>query len=290
MDILKLYYFRAVSQTEHISKAAEKMHITQPALSKAVALLEDEIGAPLFDRVGRRIYLNTYGKAFLPYAEAMLSAYEEGTRAVNEIACTSNTIIRLQTNISSDRYLVKLLHNFRKQNPDITFDIIKNYSKSKFLNNCDFYIHATGIKLNKCISVPLFTEEILLGVPVSHRLACKERIDLKEVKEESFITLNRSSSWTEEIMDYCFQAGFKPQFSYLCDANELLAKLIAEGEGIGFLPAESWGEYPPGVKLLHIDRPVCQRSYYLSWQAEKPETPVIVQFRDYILQCFQKSD
>ena len=78
MDILRLRYFRAVAQTENISQAAEKLLISQPALSKAISLLEDEVGVALFQRSGRRIALNEYGHAFLKYAELAIDAVDRG--------------------------------------------------------------------------------------------------------------------------------------------------------------------------------------------------------------------
>ena len=66
MEMLQLKYFVTVARLEHMTKAAEELHIAQPALSKTIARLEEDLGAPLFERQGRQIRLNPYGKAFLP--------------------------------------------------------------------------------------------------------------------------------------------------------------------------------------------------------------------------------
>ena len=155
MDILRLRYFRAVAQTENISQAAEKLLISQPALSKAISLLEDEVGVALFQRSGRRIALNEYGHAFLKYAELAIDAVDRGVSAVREIENPSTAPIRLQTNITGELYLIELIRSFRRAHPGATFEVIKNYTKSKFLYDCDLYIHAVNIPLNKCASLPL---------------------------------------------------------------------------------------------------------------------------------------
>ncbi|GKH47982.1 LysR family transcriptional regulator [uncultured Anaerotruncus sp.] len=287
MDILRLRYFRAVAQTENISQAAEKLLISQPALSKAISLLEDEVGVALFQRSGRRIALNEYGHAFLKYAELAIDAVDRGVSAVREIENPSTAPIRLQTNITGELYLIELIRSFRRAHPGATFEVIKNYTKSKFLYDCDLYIHAVNIPLNKCASLPLFTEELVLGVPAGHPLAAYDHIPLRMARNEEFIGLIRSTSWTEETNGFCFQAGFKPNVVYTCDGTEMVAKLIAAGEGVGFLAAQSWGAFPEGVKLLHLDDPLCSRSYNLSWQIDKPFTPLAEQFREHILAYFK---
>lgn len=246
MDILRLRYFRAVAQTENISQAAEKLLISQPALSKAISLLEDEVGVALFQRSGRRIALNEYGHAFLKYAELAIDAVDRGVSAVREIENPSTAPIRLQTNITGELYLIELIRSFRRAHPGATFEVIKNYTKSKFLYDCDLYIHAVNIPLNKCASLPLFTEELVLGVPAGHPLAAYDHIPLRMARNEEFIGLIRSTSWTEETNGFCFQAGFKPNVVYTCDGTEMVAKLIAAGEGSASWLPRAGGRFPKG--------------------------------------------
>ena len=172
------------------------------------------MGVALFQRSGRRIALNEYGHAFLKYAELAIDAVDRGVSAVREIENPSTAPIRLQTNITGELYLIELIRSFRRAHPGATFEVIKNYTKSKFLYDCDLYIHAVNIPLNKCASLPLFTEELVLGVPAGHPLAAYDHIPLHMARNEEFIGLIRSTSWTEETNGFCFQAGFKPNVVY----------------------------------------------------------------------------
>lgn len=282
MDIQKLRYFMAVAQMEHMSKAAEKLHITQPALSKAIALLEEEVGGELFARVGRKIELNENGRVFYRYAEEALSALSHGVRYVREMNDPFHERITFQTNVVADPYLLDLVTGFRKENPKARFEIIANYSKTKFMLDCDCYIAAARIPLYQCTSVPIFEEDILLGVPTAHRLAEKECIDLREAARERFIGVPDSLSWTEEVTEFCIEAGFRPDVVHVSDSLAVVAKLVAAGEGVAFFPALSQGPFQEGVRLLRIREPRCSRRYTLSWQTNKRLSPQAARFIEYV--------
>ena len=279
MNIQRLKYFCAVAQTEHISRAAEKLHIAQPALSKAISLLEEELGVSLFQRLGRQIRLNDNGREFLKYAQTAISAIDDGSRLLQRLNQVTPSCIRLQTNITHDSYLIGLMKSFRQDHPEVSFEVIKNYVRSKFLYDCDLYIHADNITLNKCESLPLFSENILLGVPADNPLAAQKHIHLAQAAAEPFISLDKTSSWIEETEALCAQAGFTPRYRYLCDGSEMVAKLIGAGEGIGFLPQKSWGEYSSDIALLTIDFPVCRRQYNMSWQPGRAKRDIVMAFK-----------
>ncbi len=86
MELLQLKYFQKVARMEHLSKAAEELHIAQPALSKTIARLEKDLGVPLFDRQKRQIKLNSFGYTFLKQVDIALSALEEGKRQIEDQA------------------------------------------------------------------------------------------------------------------------------------------------------------------------------------------------------------
>ena len=286
MDIQRLRYFKAVAQMEHMSKAAQKLHITQPALSKTIALLEEEVGGPLFARVGRKIELNENGKVFYRYVEQALAALDDGMRFVQEMNDPFHERIKFQTNVVTNPYLLRLITGFRRENPRARFEVIANYSKTKFMLDCDCYITAVRIPLYQCTSVPIFSEEIMLGVPRDHHLAAKKRIMLREAAHEPFIGVNETQSWTQEVAEFCTEAGFKQDNVYVCDSMDLIVQLIAAGEGVSFLPARSQGPYPDSVALLHIDHPQCRREFNLSWQTGRRLSPQATNFIAYVKKHF----
>ena len=89
MDIVQLKYFKAVAQTEHLTNAAKQLNVAQPALSVSISRLENEIGVPLFDRQGRRISLNKYGKMYLESVDQALTILERAQNEVSTRTCPS---------------------------------------------------------------------------------------------------------------------------------------------------------------------------------------------------------
>lgn len=86
MELLQLKYFQTVARLEHMTKAAEELHIAQPSLSKTIARLEKDLGVPLFDRQGRQITLNPFGKVFLKRVERIFHELSEGEREIKDLA------------------------------------------------------------------------------------------------------------------------------------------------------------------------------------------------------------
>src|SRR5947209_5339619 len=95
MELAQLRYFAVTAQLQHMTQAAQALSITQPSLSQAIAKLEDELGAPLFDRQGRAIRLNPFGAAFLTWVEQALTAIDAGKHEVDDLAGLEHGIIRL---------------------------------------------------------------------------------------------------------------------------------------------------------------------------------------------------
>src|SRR5258708_33114532 len=110
MDLLQLKYFQAVAQLEHMTRAAEQLSIAQPFLSQSIAKLEEDLGVPLFDRQGRRIQLNQFGKVFLKRVERVFVELDEGRREVADLAGLEHGLIALA--VASTQPLPDLLSAF----------------------------------------------------------------------------------------------------------------------------------------------------------------------------------
>lgn len=119
MDLLQLKYFQTVARTEHITKAAEELHISQPSLSKVIARLEDDLEVPLFDRKGRQIKLNNYGKTFLRRVNRMFTELEDGKHELSDMRGNENNKISFALNVMS--LFPELLKEYLKKFPHTRF-------------------------------------------------------------------------------------------------------------------------------------------------------------------------
>src|SRR5699024_1136655 len=127
MDLLQLKYFQTVARLEHISRAAEKLHIAQPYLSKVISRLEAELGVSLFDRKGRYIELNSLGKSFLKRVDTIFYELEESRRELTDMAGVDQGLISVAgTGLQFHRDLVV---EFLKYYPDCKFRLIQATSR-----------------------------------------------------------------------------------------------------------------------------------------------------------------
>ncbi|SFE23111.1 DNA-binding transcriptional regulator, LysR family [Paenibacillus algorifonticola] len=288
MDIIHLKYFQTVARTEHMTKAANQLNIAQPALSMIISRLEDDLGASLFNRVGRQIRLNEQGKAYLKRVNIALASLEEGRREISALADQEQNRIALA--VTTLNRLSKVLSPYLAQYPDVNFRITQaSTEQDKLLllerNEIDFFLTTELISRDDIRHVPLVTEEIMIAVPPTHRLAGTTRISLHEAAQEDFISLKQGYSFREIMDAYCKEAGFIPRT--ICEGDEpaAIASLVRSGLGIAFQPAGSRGEYPD-LSYIEIEKPSCQLTFYLAWMKDRYLSLAAITFREYIIQHF----
>jgi len=170
MDLLQLRYFQVVARVEHMTKAAEELLISQPSLSKTIRRLEKEIGVPLFDRQGRSIRLNQFGKACLEHTASLFQELEEGQCQVRDMAGLEHGEVSLVA--SSLHGLPALLHSFQLLHPFVHFHLSQRspteMPQQLETGACDFCFLSTPLLKPHIKWKTLQTEEILLVVPPDH--------------------------------------------------------------------------------------------------------------------------
>lgn len=291
MDLLQLKYFQTVARTEHMTKAAQELHISQPALSVTIGRLEEELGVPLFDRIGRQIFLNVFGKAFLKRVDTALGELEVGKQEIADLAGLERGSVSLATTTLTR--LSELLAPFLSIYPHISFRITQASTeelKVQLLEKgeIDFCLTSSAINQLGICSLPLMTEEIVLAVPSTHRLKDSHRIHLSEVANDPFICLKPGYSFRKITDDFCRKAGFIPNI--VCEGDEpaAISGLVRAGLGVAFLPISAKKELPP-LTLLHIEEPVCQWTPHVAWKEKHYLSLAAQTFREFVVKGFRSS-
>lgn len=286
MELLHLKYFRTVARLEHMTRAAEELCIAQPALSRTIAHLERELGVALFDRRGKYIHLNQYGKAFLIRVDEALNALADGSRELREMSGGDFGDVKLAV-LAASNLLPDLLGSFKKAHPNIRFSLIQHFSN---LSKPDFdaCISASTQRFKDRKSIPLLAEEIHLAVPNEHPLAHRKRIRLGEVAEDGFISLKSGQSLKEATDGFCRMAGFTPNVVFESDDPATVRGLIRAGLGVAFIPAVTWGgSEGASVTLLDIQDPRCERTISLSCAEDRNMSQAARVFRDFAVGYFE---
>ncbi|RYL93035.1 LysR family transcriptional regulator [Sporolactobacillus sp. THM7-4] len=291
MELLQLKYFRTVARYEHMTRAAEELSIAQPSLSQTIKRLEKEVGVRLFDRKGRKIRLNRYGKLFLEKTEQALATLEEGKREVADLAKLNDNCISLS--VMRTPIIPDLLSHFHHWHPAVRFRV-RQLSLTTVMHQLE-----TG-EIDMCITPyqkepdspydwkRLMNDEIYLVVPGSHHLACRSSIDLLDIAREPFIL--KASGAFREVTDTFFQmAGFEPDIAFEVDDPVSIRCLVREGLGVAFFSSLTLQSIKDcSIVPLKINKPRCFRTISLVWNTERHHSPIAVQFYHYVVQYFSE--
>jgi DNA-binding transcriptional LysR family regulator len=267
MELNSLKQFLVVARLEHLSRAADELHIAQPSLSRTIARLESELGTPLFDRSGR-LRLNDAGKLFLDHVERSLGELEAGRRAVAEATSEGLGTVRL----ASETFLTLTgpLAAYKRAHPST--EIVLHWSPAEDMarrlraQEVDLCVASQPIHAEGLESVRLFEDAVGVGTPLDHPLAGRTSVSIDELADQPFITA-REGHWIRRLLDRIFAArGLTPKIVCESDEPSAIAELISAGLGIGLVPAFARRSATriPGAWIA-VDSPDCRRTVTLYW-------------------------
>lgn len=274
MNIIQLEYFNVVAREQHMTKAANKLHITQPALSAAINHIENEVGYKMFDRIGRQIILNENGRIFLEHTKVILDSYYEALSSLAEInSVQSKTLSLAVTGIEAPQPIIQ---GFREQHPDINikqFLIHTDELASMFSQNSLDFVFSSILPENPAAdSCLILDEQLMIVLPSSHPLAQREGIYLSEVKQEPFIAMPQKTAFRHLTDDVCRQAGFSPN-TILEVYSSQLTDFVEHGNAVTIIASFSMPKHASKgqFKILPLLDPFCKYKIYLLWK--KRNTP-----------------
>ncbi|MCC2229678.1 LysR family transcriptional regulator [Lachnospiraceae bacterium CLA-AA-H215] len=290
MDLLQLQYFQITAQHEHITMAANRLHISQPALSKTIKKLEEELGVPLFDRHGKNITLNDNGKIFLSYVNTALDALSNGKRQLSNSVNETLPNILLNAEVGAD-FLVPLVTGFNKIYPQIKLFVRKENTKLLYpIMKYDLAIMMqTSDQELPPGSISLFEEDFMLAVPNGHPFTQKLYVNLEDLKNERFAMFQKTSAYRIAITRFCHTAGFEPEIAYECHDWRMLCDYVRSNICISIVPKYSWQSCMEGIQMIPIrDLPISRR-IILSWFDDAHLTKSSKLFVDFVLQYCTKN-
>lgn len=237
MELLQLKYFQSVAKYENVTKAAKELHISQPSLSITIKRLEDELSVPLFNRKGKHIELNPYGKLFLTHVDSILGRIDNAKSELLELYGEKNTHISLAA--TATIFLSGLLKEFLTINSDITMAQTINYQNTIIEKlkdrTIDFAITSPPIECSEVKSIELLEEEIVVVIPKDHKFSNLTQIYLKDLKHENFIELTENYSFKSSTKKLFEQAGFTPNVIFEGDLS-IVAELVDLKSAIALSP------------------------------------------------------
>ncbi len=291
MELLQLKYFQTVARLEHMTQAAEKLKIAQPSLSKTISRLEEDLGVPLFDRQGRHIKLNQYGRALLMRVDRIFTELSAARNELLDLHGLHQETVHLAVSIPT--IVPELFSSFLTTHPSISFQQMVAIPTSMVpmleRGEIDMCISSSPIEGPDIEWMPLLKDEMMLMVPNDHPLADKKIIDLMDAQNEPFISFNTGQGTKSSTEYYCELAGFEPKITFEGDETPVIARLVQKGLGIAFVSRLVWYMSPhESVRLVHIKHPVCERTIGVAHHKRHHHSPVTQDFLQHIIDYFSK--
>lgn len=294
MEWQQLEYFKVTAELQHITLASQKLNLTQPALSRSIARLENELGVPLFDRQGRQIILNHYGKRFLEHVNIILLEYEEAKLEIQSMLNPEKGQVSLGfLHTLGESFIPELIRAFGLIHPGITFELHQNGTRALI----DQLIRG---EIDLCFSYPpensnkiewnyLWDEELQLVVPVNHPLADENLITLEMLKNETFITFKLGFGLRKITDDLLTKAGICPKIAFEGEEVHTICGLVAAGLGIAIVPKIK-GPDRDNISILHINSPEFRRNIGILNRKDGYLSPSTRLFLDFVIDYFNKTE
>ena len=256
MELHQLRYFCAVAEAGSFSRAAELSHVAQPSLSQQILKLEAELGARLFDRLGRSVRLTEAGKTFLPRARAVLRELEAARGDVSEgkDSISGHVTVGVIPTVSP-YFLPAILAAFSKHFPDAAVSVVEEITPVLLdrlrAGAIDLAILALPIRGHEFESLPLLTEPLFAALTKKHKLSRRSQVSLRELRKEPFLLLRDGHCFRENAIAACDRARISPQVVFESGQFSSLLGLVGAGLGISLVPAMAISR-APDVKFVRI--------------------------------------
>ncbi len=206
MDLKNYIAFLAVADQSSFSRAAETLYITQPAVSKRIALLEQDLGAPLFDRIGHKVILNEAGKALYPIAQRIKYNFNQSHQVISDLSGEVSGHLSLVTSHHIGlRRLPNTLKQYTQQHPQVQFDIafMDSEDACQEIEKGNYELAVVTLPLNpakKLKLTPLWDDSLVIAIAPTHKLAGRTDLTLDELAQYNAI-LPAIGTYTRTIIE-----------------------------------------------------------------------------------------
>ncbi|HTV07182.1 MAG TPA: LysR family transcriptional regulator [Acidobacteriaceae bacterium] len=278
MDFEQLRTFMEVSRLRSFSRAAEKLNVTQPAISAQIRTLETEVGARLFDRDGGKVTFTAAGRVFEPFAEHCLQCHNHIMVTVGELHRTPRGEISVSANEATSLYVLPAVFaQFKRQYSRVGLSIVRadrmRTVEAVLNREVDFGVVTLPIKDARLLVDTLHRDDVVLVAPSQHPLAPRESVKLAEILPHALL-LPKQGRQRDLIEDMFRNGDVQPRVAMEVESSELLKRLISAGLGIGFLPRSNVMEDTKSgsLKIIKVEGVRLQRELALIYRKDKTLT------------------
>lgn len=287
MELMHLRYFAAVAEELHFGRAAQRLHLAQPALSRQIMNLEEELDVRLFTRSSRKVELTFAGKIFLEDARDILKRADLSLRSMRELSSGTRGVLSLGFNEPAiHTFLSATVRAFTERCPEVKLSLLELETAEQLEALTMRRIHLGimrpfGCDLGGFQQRRLWTEKYILALPEQHPLCGSEAVGLDQLKNEKFILFPRAlnPALYSRFLESFDLFGFRPKVVQEAVSKQTTLALVEAGLGIAVVPQSSSQPAPRGVRFrpLKEDSRLPDVEIFAVWTNDR-STPVIDNF------------
>jgi DNA-binding transcriptional LysR family regulator len=285
----QLRIFEAAARHLHFGRAAEELHLSQPAVSIQLKLLEEDVGFPLFEQMGRRMYLTHAGEEFAGHVRAVLARLREAAEAMDSLKSDGAGEIHIACTTTAEYFVPRLLAEFRRQRPRLKIRLtVKNRElviRDLTDNAVDLVVMGQPPRDLDATAVQFAKNPLALIASPEHPHSKKRQVLLSQLEHESFLIRERGSG-TRDAMERMFSAQhFRPSEMVEIGTNETIKQAVMAGMGVSFLSLHTIGFELASKRLavLRVAGTPVMRDWYVMHRSRKRLSQVATAFKDYLI-------
>jgi len=285
MEFRQLRYLVALAEERNFTRAAEREHIAQPALSQQIRKLEQAVGLPLVERTTRHVAMTDAGNLLVARARRILSELDAAEAELQSLVGVQTGHVTVGTIHTMGPIDVSLaLAIFHQRHPRVELTVREQSSEELAemlrLDELDlaFLSVTEPIESRGLALMQLISEELVVVLPVDHRLARRRRVRMAELAEEQFISYRAGSRLRELLLAAGHHAGFEPQVTLELNESQRIRRLVARRMGVAILPRSDAQAPGAEVATVALIDPSLRRDITLAWREDRRHAPAAAEF------------
>ena len=289
ITIRQLAVLEAVARNLSFTKAAEELHLTQPAVSMQIKQIEESIGLPLFEQVGKKVFLTEAGHEMYSYSRSIQQQLAEAEAIIEDLKGVKRGTLTIAVASTANYFAPKILAAFKENYHNVTFslDVTNRKGLLAHLDNNDTDLVIMGrppADLN-LVTEPFMDNPLVVIAPPTHPLADDSNIPMKALQQETFVVREPGSGTRIAMERFFSEQGVHLTTGMEMTSNEAIKQAVEAGLGLGIVSVHTLElELETGrLVILDADNFPILRHWYLVYRQGKRLSPVAHAFRDYVL-------
>jgi DNA-binding transcriptional LysR family regulator len=289
VTVRQLQIFSSAARGLSFSRTSEELHLTQPAVSMQIKQLEHTAGLPLFERVGKKLFLTQAGQEVQRCAQQVIAALRDADASLAALKGMRGGKITIGVVSTAKYFAPKLLAAFAQRHPDVDLKLVVNNREAVIAqlteNEVDLAVMGTPPRQLDTVAAPFAKHPLVVIASPQHPLAQRKRIPLSLLEKETFLVREPGSGTRSAMERFFSERGIKLRVGMEMSSNETIKQAVMAGMGVSFLSQHTIGlEVATGqLVILRVEGLPVVRQWYVVHRAEKRLLPAAEAFKAFML-------